>query len=312
MHKILTVLTLMLLIPVCSLAQSSNFTNTRTFWKRYRYEVCFGLGATNFLGDLGGMDRTGTDYSPIDLEVSLTRPAVNMAFRYRLSRRMAIKSGIYYGIVNGDDRLTKELYRNNRNLHFKSNIYEISTQIEFAFVLREQVGHRYKIKNVKGYKNIDMTVYWFAGAGAFYFNPKAKYEGTWYELQPLGTEGQGLKEGVRKYSRISAAIPMGIGFRHHIDRQWSFGLEYGFRKTFTDYIDDVSTVYYDNATILAERGEAAAYLADPSLGLIQLPDNIQVTGVGQQRGDPRQKDGYMFASLSVNYKFRKRKTKAKF
>lgn len=36
------------------------------------------------------------------------------------------------------------------------------------------------------------------------------------------------------------------------------------RKCFTDYLDDVSTVYYDNASLAAINGEESAELADPN------------------------------------------------
>ena len=293
---------------------SSNFTSSRKFWKSYRQEIALGIGVSNFLGDLGGLNRIGTDYSIVDLEFALTRPDLSATYRYRLARRWAVKGGLYYGVMRGDDKLTKEPFRQNRNLHFKSNIYELSGQLEFSFLVREQVGHRYSIKGARGFKNLDVTGYVFLGIGGFYFNPKAQYSGKWYELQPLGTEGQGIKPGTKKYSRISGAIPMGAGFKHNINRYWSINIEAGLRKTFTDYIDDASTTYYNNDIILQERGTAAAYLADPNLG--NFPYQFDTTGRtadGQQRADSKQNDSYMFVILSIAKKFtRINRTRSKF
>lgn len=291
---------LLLVIPVVVSAQRRN---------RYKYEFIMGLGASNFLGELGGANQIGTNFMK-DLEFSLTRPAVMLGVRYKNSRYFGYKGALYFGMVNGNDQLTTEPYRNNRNLHFRSPIVELSGQFE-GYLTKEQQGHLYRIKNAKGMKHIDMQVYGFVGVGAFFFNPQAMYGGQWVNLQPLGTEGQGLKPGTKKYMRINVAVPLGIGFKYAIDRRWSLGLEYGIRKTFTDYIDDVSTVYYRDTNNVWTPMQH--YLADPSLGNIQLPDGVEVTGHGQQRGDSKDKDSYMFAHLTVNYKFiYRRKTRSKF
>ena len=290
----------LLLIPVIVSAQRRN---------RYKYEFVMGLGATNFLGELGGADQIGTNLLK-DLEFSATRPSLTIGLRYKNSRYVGYKGGLYLGIVNGDDKLTSEPFRNNRNLHFRSPIVEISGQIE-GYITREQQGHLYKIKNAKGMKNLDFQAYGFLGIGAFYFNPQAMYQGSWVNLQPLGTEGQGIMAGKKKYKRINIAVPLGLGFKYGIDRKWSVGLEYGLRKTFTDYIDDVSTVYFRDTT--GTWSDMQKNLADPSLGNIQLPDGLEVTGHGQQRGDSRDKDAYMFCNITVNYKFiYRRKTRSKF
>lgn len=290
---------LLLVIPVMVSAQRRN---------RYKYEYVMGVGASNFLGELGGANQVGTNMLK-DLEFSATRPSVMFGLRYKNSRYIGYKGGLYVGMVDGDDKLTTEPFRHNRNLHFRSPIVELSGQIE-GYITKEQQGHLYRIKNAKGMKHIDMQIYGFLGIGAFFFNPQARYTGSWVNLQPLGTEGQGLN-GKKKYSRFNVAVPIGIGFKYALDRKWSVGLEYGIRKTFTDYIDDVSTVYYRDTT--GSWSPMQTYLADPSLGEIQLPDGIQVTGMGQQRGDSKDKDAYMFAHVTVSYKFiYRRKTRSKF
>jgi hypothetical protein len=230
---------------------------------------------------------------------------------------MAIKGGFYYQLVSGADRLTQEPFRKNRNLSFKSNIFELSVQAEF-YITKEQQGHRYKIKNAKGMKNYDYQAYMFVGIGAFYFNPKALYNNQWVALQPLATEGQGLPGGPKKYSRINICIPYGIGAKYNLNKEYAIGIEIGIRKTFTDYIDDVSTVYYDNAAIKKANGQMAADLADPSL--FDYPAEyggngltVKQNGVGQQRGDPKDKDAFMFINITGSYKVPyKRRTRSKF
>lgn len=283
---------------------------------KVRKEYIIGIGAANFLGELGGANQIGTNFVK-DLEFSATRPSVALGMRYKFKPRWAVKGGFYYNLVSGSDALTQEPFRNNRNLNFRSNIFELSVQGEFFFT-KEQSGHIYKIKNAKGMKTYDYQGYLFLGIGGFYFNPQAKYHGSWVNLQPLGTEGQGLPGGGKKYSRVALCIPYGIGGKYAIDKDWSVGLEIGIRKTFTDYIDDVSTVYYDNAAIYNARGEVAAALADPSLH--NFPESLggDATGykqsaTGQKRGDSTHKDAYMFIDLTASYKVPyRRRTRSKF
>lgn len=292
---------------------SSSFANKKS---KARKEYVFAIGASNFLGELGGANQIGTNFVK-DLEFSMTRPSAALGMRYKFARRLAVKGGFYYQLLSGNDKLTKEPYRHNRNLNFRSHVFELSVQGEFYFT-KEQQGHRYKIKNAKGMKSYDWQFYLFGGVGAFYYNPQAKRAGNWVNLQPLSTEGQGLPGGAKRYSRVSICIPYGIGGKYAINKDWAIGIEVGIRKTFTDYIDDVSTVYYDNAALREAKGDLAADLADPSLAA--YPEELGGAGAGgvqtaagQQRGDPKDKDAYMFINITAAYKIPyKRRTRSKF
>lgn len=314
-------LSLLLIIPLLGSAQykkarykkANNFSVSKG---KNRKEYVIGIGAANFLGELGGANQIGTNFVK-DLEFSTTRPSFQLGMRYKFAKRFAVKGGFYYQLVSGADRLTKEPYRHNRNLSFRSNIFELSAQAEF-YITKEQQGHRYKIKNAKGIKNYDFQAYVFLGIGGFFYNPQAKYGGNWVNLQPLSTEGQGLPGGPKKYKRVSLCIPYGIGMKYSLTKDWAIGLEIGMRKTFTDYIDDVSGVYYDNADLAAAKGDMAAALADPSLNNYPAELGGNATGavqsaVGEQRGDKKDKDAYMFINITAAYKIPyKRKTRSKF
>ncbi|HEX8514682.1 MAG TPA: DUF6089 family protein [Bacteroidia bacterium] len=320
MHKKL-LLSLLLILPLLASAQyrkpkykrANNFSNNKN---KARKEYVFGLGAANFLGELGGANQIGTNFVK-DLEFSMTRPSLAIGLRYKFAKRFAVKGGFHYLLVSGSDKLTKEPFRNNRNLSFRSNIFELSAQAEF-YITKEQQGHRYKIKNAKGMKNYDYQFYMFVGVGGFFYNPQAKYAGNWVNLQPLSTEGQGLPGGKKKYSRVSICIPYGLGAKYNLNKDWAIGIEIGIRKTFTDYIDDVSTVYYDNNLLRDAKGDMAADLADPSL--LNYPAELggNATGAsqsaaGEQRGDPKDKDSYMFLNVTASYKIPyKRRTRSKF
>ncbi|MBN2669723.1 MAG: outer membrane beta-barrel protein [Bacteroidales bacterium] len=286
----------LLLILLGFFVQSQAQYSTR--WKRYRYELVYGLGATNFLGELGGADKVGTNFIR-DFEFSMTRPAITLGLRYKILEKLSTKVSLNYGVLRGDDRTTDETYRHNRNLNFYAHLVEFGGHIEYS-VVREKIGHRYNLRRVRGLKGFKLNTYFFTGIAGFYFNPYGKHPvtGEWVALQPLGTEGQGMVGSREKYSRFQLAIPFGIGFKYGLNREWSIGLELGARKTFTDYIDDVSTTYYDNAK-LAAVNPLAAEMADPSLGEVQGQ-----AGANQQRGDPKDYDSYMFLTITVNYKLK--------
>jgi len=295
MKKLYVLLFIALVLPGIVNAQ-----RYKSRWKAYRTEIHFGVGPSNFLGELGGADQIGTNYLK-DLEINQTRLSLCGGLRYKLSPAMALNTKFTYGKVTGDDALTKEFFRNYRNLNFKTNIYELSTNFEFAFI-KEQVGSRYRLKGVRGQRGFELSAYGFVGAGFFYFNPKGQNpeSGEWVDLRDLGTEGQGLSGSDREqYSKFQFCIPVGIGVKYSFDRRWGIGLEYGIRKTFTDYIDDASKTYYDNTAISTENGALAAIMADKS-----DKGYPYITAAGEQRGDPRDKDSYMFAIISINYKLR--------
>jgi hypothetical protein len=208
-----------------------------------------------------------------------------------------LKSHLTYGRIAGDDKLTEEFFRHYRNLDFYSDIYEFNVNFEAAFQ-QEQIGHRYRLRRVKGLKGYEIYSYAFVGIGMFYFDPRTTYLGQDIRLQPLATEGQGLLPTRDEYSLFQMCIPVGIGFKYTIDRQWGVGLELGLRKTFTDYIDDASTTYVDLQNYPGYGPGTLTYaLADRSNH--QQPN---ITAPNQQRGDPREKDSYMFVLISANYK----------
>ncbi len=279
----------LLLFPLISISQQ---------WKKTRKEVLFGAGAANLLGDLGGADQIGTHLMK-DLEISLTRPMAAVGFRYKLSPTMAIKGFGGWARLTGNDLLTAEPSRNNRNLSFRTNIITASAQFEYS-IIEEKVKSRYARRG----KKFPLNVYFFGGLGVFYFNPESQYfDGKWYKLKPLHTEGQDLAGSEAKnYSLVQLCVPLGIGFKYPITREWSIGLEYSITKTFTDYIDDVSTTYYDNDAIRASYGDVAAYFADPSTTPTREAPIKGGTNPGEKRGETTFNDSFMFAWLNVSYK----------
>lgn len=270
-------------------------------WRRYRKEVTFQIGASGFLGDLGGRNFSGTDFSPADYELNATRVAIGMGYKYKLSKEFNLHTSFNYLMLSGDDKLTQEKYRNNRNLNFKTNLYEFGTRLEFSLTALKQSG----IYNLKSHltrtkKRRYNELIAFVGVAGFYFNPKGKNPNTdeYVNLYPLHTEGQGLPGGPKQYKRIGIAIPLGMALRTVINKTWSIGAEFCYRITFTDYLDDVSTRYYDKQALAEAYGTESAVMADPSKGIILGASSPAADGTSAQRGD-KNKDSYMSFQITV-------------
>lgn len=284
-------------------------------WKKYRREAFVTMGTANFLGDLGGRAGEGTDYSPVDLNFTQSRTAFGFGGRYKLKRSVNVAGKFSYLNVKGDDAITEDVYRNNRNLNFKSNIFELSGRLEGGWQSTKRGGNRYGIrKNYGKMKAFTHNVYGFVGMGVFYFNPKGRTAGgDWVKLYGLHTEGQGLPGGPKQYSRVTLSIPVGGYYKLTVNKIWSVGIEFSYRKTYTDYIDDVGSSYYDPDKLRAAYGAPSAQMSDPSLGL--NPDLITATkpnadGSPAQRGD-RQKDSFMSLEITAGYIFKQKRKSAR-
>nr|WP_294858362.1 hypothetical protein [uncultured Fluviicola sp.] len=249
-------------------------------------EISIGLGATGFLGDLGGADQIGTYYSLRDIDVNSTHIGGSISYRYRFLPHFATSTMVNVGMLRGSDALTAEPIRNRRNLSFRSFFTMVSQRFEIIVLTNERVG-----RGSKGVIDHNEQLYLIGGIGAMYYNPKAMYQGSWVTLHDKHTEGQGLSGGPAEYKRVTATIPVGIGFRMGISRLWRIGLEVTYVKTFSDYIDDVSGEYYDPAIIGATYGPNAAYLSNPST-------TPEAFNPGSQRGG-KQKDAFFYVNIML-------------
>jgi len=301
--KIIFSLVLLFFIASTPVVHAQYFSN-QSYWKNERHEVALGLGVINFLGELGGRDAIGSDFL-WDTELSMFRPAVHLEYRYKIARMIVLKGGFHYGIIAGNDALTNEPFRRNRNIHFKSNIFEFSVKGEFN-IYEIQPGSRYKLLGVKT-RPKGGVFYGFVGIGLTYFNPKANYDGEWVALRPLGTEGQNFDDGPDPYSNFTPVFPLGFGYRSYITNTLSLGIEISHRITLTDYMDDTSTKYYNKQAILEQDGPVAAYFSDPSLGGFTGEGGVVVpassTATGAQRGNPDDNDSYFFVMVTLTHKF---------
>ena len=246
-----------------------------------RSEVGFALGGMNYLGDLNDQSIFGK----INLAGGLTA-------RYCFDSRWAMSLGAVYGHIEGGN--PDVVYR--RNLSFRSPVMEGFLRAEFNFFPYGLVVSSQRRS----------SPYIFCGVGLFKFNPQAMMvdPGTgaaeWYDLQPLGTEGQGTSAypDRQKYQLIEVSMPFGVGYRWRIAPSVHLTVEYGWRKTWTDYLDDVSTTYV-GAELLSSTsgGSMAAALADRS-GEVE-PGYVNAVGI--KRGDDALCDWYSYFNISMTF-----------
>mgnify|MGYP006082059559 FL=1 len=249
------------------------FISTTESNAQYKPNQEFGiLGGTGYY--IGDMNST---------HFNNLRVAGGITYRKNFDRRFTFKSSALYTNVYANDENSKDVIKVNRNLKFKSDIIELSGQIEFNFLAYETGNSLY-----------NWTPFIFTGVSIFNYNPQAEgSDGQWYNLQELGTEGQGTTSfpNRKKYSLTQLSVPFGGGVKIGVSDNFNIIVEYGLRKTFTDYIDDVSTTY---AGIPSEFTNIAIELADQSI------DGPQLAGIA--RGDETNKDWYSFSGITLSFR----------
>ncbi|HEY8403843.1 MAG TPA: DUF6089 family protein [Flavobacteriales bacterium] len=240
------------------------------------------VGTSYYLGEINPYKHFGTRL----------KAGGGLHYRNNFDRRWSVKGSLLYGQVEAWDQDSDDAYQRNRNLSFRNQIIEGSMQFELNFF-------PYQLSN----PDYPVSPYLFGGIGFFNMKPMANYRGTWYELQPLGTEGQGLPGGQKPYKTNLLCVPFGAGIKVNIISVLALNLEWGVRKTWTDYFDDVSGNYVDRAILAETSGPLAAALSDRS---IVKETNGGSSIPGLQRGDPGRKDFYFFAQAAIVFRIDKK------
>lgn len=243
------------------------------------------LGGANYLGDLSNNSSR--------LYLKETRAAFGAFGRYNLNDYINFRLGANIAWIGGEDaNVDNDEAIRQRNLSFRSRVLEGSLTVEW---------------NILGYQPYalarTLSPYLFAGIAVTNFNPKARYQGRWVELQPLGTEGQGMEQfpDRKPYRLTELSVPFGIGVKYALSDKWNLGLEIGARRSFTDYLDDVSTTYVEFSELLAGNGELAAALGNRT-GELTGGEPVSVP-TGTPRGDDNPADWYFIAGITVSYNF---------
>jgi opacity protein-like surface antigen len=237
-------------------------------------------------GIFGGLSAYTGDLVDRLFPKKVTNAAIGITGNYELADQFMLRGGFTYSVVGGADRFSADPSLVTRNLSFETSIYEFSAVMEYY--LNNLYDRRF-------------SPYGFAGLAVYHFNPYAYYAGQKVFLKPLSTEGQGLPGyNIKPYSLTQMAIPFGAGVKFRINDNLRVGLEFGYRKLFTDYLDDLSGSYADPADLLAAKGQLAV---DISYRGDELPGGnpaypLKSTGRGRQD----RKDAYYFTGIHLTYR----------
>lgn len=235
-------------------------------------------GLANYQGELQERNYT----------FSQAKPAASVGLRYNFTDKISVRGLLTYGNVQAADRYSSNYFRRQRNLSFYSKIYDASLTGMYEFF--DLMEKRY-------------TPYVFAGISVFNMGPYA-YDslGNKIGLGNMNTEGQGLPQypDRKKYKYQNLSIPFGAGIRFAVTRNVSLGWEFRFNKTFTDYLDDVSSTYIDRNILLGAEGPKAVEMAYRGG---ELKDGNPVYPAdGTMRGNPKTKDWFYFSGLTINFR----------
>ncbi|MBS1490506.1 MAG: outer membrane beta-barrel protein [Bacteroidetes bacterium] len=235
--------------------------------------VTAGTGSATYYGELSNPG------SIINLQ-----PNLNVGLQAFVTPRINVRAELNWFRLSGSDAQASDQARKARGLSFHTNGFEISTVGAINLFAN---GNRY-------YRRQQINLYGFAGIGLLYFNPQAELKGKTYSLEPLHTEGV-------SYSRVVPVIPFGLGMRVKMGPNTNIVIEGGYRKTFTDYLDDVSSRY-----IAPTTDPIRNYFINPNnpayntLTPVQ-PGEQNNYNAGSKRGNPNNPDSYFLLNVKVEY-----------
>ena len=246
--------------------------NAQSFlgWQmRDRYfSVQVGTGWTAYFGDL-------TNDHPISDGIS----HFNVGLEARLYSKVSVRAQYATYRIEGSDANAKYgTYNSQRNLAFRSVNKEWTIQGMYYFYKYNGIYHKRRTQEP----------YVAVGVGQTFYNPKAKYNGEWYELRDLHTE-------VGTYGKNTLIIPLAVGSKLTINEFVNLGIELGYRFSFSKHLDDISGNYatgHDDGSISALLSNRSTQLPieNESAAASMLP--------GKSRGNGKA-DSYMLINLSL-------------
>ncbi len=212
---------------------------------------------------------------------------------------IAITAGVIYPIMNklnarldlgvqkiqAADSKNKDAQYKARNLSFKSTVIDISASAEYTILNMERFG---------------FSPYISAGIGIMNFTSSAEdVNGRKYLLRDLNTEGQGLAGYADVYNKSSIIIPLGMGIKYPVNDRVTLQLDFTYRITGTDYLDDVSANSYPDKAVLDARNPITSSFTwrGNEVGSGPYPK-----GGTLPRGNPKDNDGYYTTQFKVAFK----------
>ncbi|MFN8166469.1 MAG: DUF6089 family protein [Bacteroidia bacterium] len=234
-------------------------------------------GAMNYSGELDD-----------NFTLVFTKPGFGAHAIFLVFSRLHFRLSALHGTITASDAQANFTDNASRNLRFYSDIDEASFHILYTLQNRS-----------RGFtKRNFATPYVFAGLSYYHFAPKRKINGVEYDLQSVGTEGQYLPGNYpAPYKLYQFSIPFGFGFKIKLTKNIDIGAETGFRRTFTDYLDDVSSKYPDKNALLAAEGPVALFLSDPSINPVSGKASFS------DRGNSGNVDWYVYTNFHITYYF---------
>lgn len=287
---------------------------------QYAWDIGVHLGGANYLGEMGGKEQPRRDFI-WDMKLNQTRWCFGGFARRKLSRMFSLNAGILYFRIQGADAWSENPVRVGRNLNFRNDMLEAYLRGEVTIFQDNDLGGR-------GRYRTDFRLFGYLGVAGYLSNPKGQIDrqGDWYALRDLHTE-------LTDYSNLGLAIPVGIGFHFTFKRRHRIGWDFGWRTTFTDYLDDASTVYKNpivpgdpNNALRQSLYDQHPYLVDvdpgtPGLQVLNANGTL-ITNVPSQyqygwwdtsgpspsssnkRGDPTHNDSYLTMTFTYSYVLR--------
>lgn len=234
---------------LCGVVSETNAQSRRR--TNRQHELGFLAGGSYYIGDLNNRDH-----------FVYSKPAFGIFYRLNNDWRTAFRFGLNYGKLEASDLQHDVAYQQERSLAFTSTMYELNSLAEFNF-------KEYRI----GHEKHRFSLFIFAGLSAFYFQTET-------------SGGVGPAEGV-KVPNIQVSVPFGVGAKLNLGKKAGLSLEWGPRRTFTDYLDGVSATYPANG---GSQGDSPTATSPGA------------AGSGAMRGDPTMKDWYFYYGLSLNIK----------
>lgn len=238
-------------------------------------ELGINVGASSYNGDLAP--------SANKTMVLNAQTSIGVYGRVDVTPKLAFRGFVQQSKIQGSDA-DRGQSTQGRNLSFRTDILEMGVVAEIY-----PIGDRFAVQPFIS-----------AGASVYNFNPETEYNGRWVELQPLGTEGQGLPGFAPKYGLTRFAVPLGAGIRYPMGENFVLGAQASARLTFFDHLDDVSGNYVNYYELLEGNGSLSAAVADRTGEYNGTdPRNLET---GSPRGNPTNNDWFYTATITVGYR----------
>ncbi len=309
-----------LCVSAASLSAYAQPAIPREYVEHPGFSIGMNFGATDLWGDVGTQSLVDhyTNGKYFDKMCFMG----GLFGRFTAHPMLAARLGVNYGTLYATDAWNEKkaktassveadaFQRYLRNQDIKANIWEGTFQLElFPFRSNSESGAARR----------RWQPYFTAGVGVFNYRPystfidRATRAEKWVYVGDLGLEGEGFEKTdptpgyAMKTKFWQVNVPAGIGLRFDINEKMAWGIEYLYRVTFTDRLDNVSGDYvseeYLERYLTPEKAAVAKEMYDKSWAV--------QPGAKQQawtkRGNNENKDSYSSVSLMLIYKFNSNK-----